>query len=234
MKRFYKLVSVEKSDKGFQILLDGRAVKRKSGAPLNCLNEKIANRVMAEWAEQGDEIIPDNMPFTQIENTRLDRVSSEREAMSVNVRKYLNTDLICYTVDAPKELVDLHKQCWTPWRSWFEKNFGATLQTTTNLAALKQENVAHQKVQDYIENLDDAYFTILQIVVPLSGSLIMGLAFIDGAANVDDVFNAAYVEETYKDKIYDAEKYGHDPLTEKQQKATLRDLRAAFEYLSYL
>lgn len=234
MKRFYKLVSVEKADDGYSILLDGRAVKRKSGAPLACLNENIANRVMQEWAEQENDIIPDNMPFTQIENTRLDRVALERDVMSANILKYLNTDLICYTVDAPKELVRMQDEAWTPWRTWFEKKFDTTLQTTTDLTAIKQNKTAHDSIINYVQNLDDAHFTILQIIVPLSGSLIIALAFIDGAANADDVFKAAYVEEAYKDSIYDADKYGHDPLIEKQQKTTYRDLKAAFEYLSYL
>jgi chaperone required for assembly of F1-ATPase len=234
MKRFYKLVSVEKADGGYHILLDGRAVKRKAGPTLKCLNENIANRIMQEWAEQKDEIIPDNMPFTQIENTRLDRVAVERDAMSANIFKYLNTDLLCYTVDATKELVKLQDDAWAPWRTWFENKFGVTLQTTNSLAAIQQDEKAHKAAAQYIESLDDVYFTILQIIVPLSGSLVLGVAFIEGAANADDIFKAAYVEEDYKAVLYDADKYGNDPLIEKQQKATRRELEAAFEYLSYL
>ncbi|MGH1456697.1 MAG: ATP12 family protein [Alphaproteobacteria bacterium] len=234
MKRFYKLVSVEKSDNGYHILLDGRAVKTKSKAHLSCLNKDIANEVMQEWAQQGAQIIPDSMPFTQIESTRIDRVSAERQAMSANVLKYLDTDLICYVAASPEELVEEQNKKWALWRTWFGDKFKCKLDTTTGLAALKQDARAHKAAAEYTEKLDDARFTILQIVTPLSGSLILGLSFIDGASNADDIFAASYVEEHFKDTLYDAQKYGRDPLLEKQQNAAIKDLTAAQKYLSFL
>lgn len=234
MKRFYNLVSTEKAEEGYHILLDGRPVKRKSGGTLACLNEHIANRVRREWSEQKEDVIPDSMPFTQIENTRLDRVVNEREAMSINVLKFLDTDLLCYMTDMPKDLALRQDASWGPWRKWFDEKFDVSLQTTTGLAALTQDPKAHLAAKKYVQDLDDPRFTILQIVVPACGSLILGLAFLDGAANAQDVFDAIFVEENYKAELYDAEKYGADPLTQKKQNATQNDLQAAFEYLSYL
>ncbi len=234
MKRFYKLVSVEKGDNGYNILLDGRAVKTKSKANLSCLNEDIANQVMQEWAEQGENIIPDSMPFTQIESTRIDRVSVERNAMSANILKYLDTDLICYIAASPEELIAEQERKWAPWRKWFDEKFKCTLKTTSALAAIKQDPRAHEAVAQYTNGLDDAHFTILQIVAPLSGSLILGLSFVEGASTADDVLAASYVEEHFKDTLYDAQKYGRDPLLEKQENAAIKDLNAAQKYLSFL
>ena len=231
MKRFYKLVSIGKSKDGFNILLDGRPVKNASGLPLLCLNEAIANHVMQEWAQQVDEIVPDDMPFMQIENTRIERVSSERKVMTKSLLKYLDTDLICYIVDEPKQLAKMQNEHWSKWRTWFEKKFGTTLDVTNGLAALTQKPEAHRAVQEFVKNLDDAKFTILQIIVPLSGSLILGMAFVDGEASPQDVFAACTIEETHKDELYNAEKYGKDPLLEKKQKAAMRDLTASHEYL---
>jgi hypothetical protein len=38
----------------------------------------------------------------------------------------------------------------------------------------------------------------------------------------------------FKDSLYDAEKYGADPILEKAQKAAMQDLTAAQDYLSLL
>ena len=232
MKRFYKLVSTEKVSGGFHILLDGKPVKTKSGAHLLASNEAIANRLMQEWAAQEEHILPNTMPFTQIINTIIDRVSVERDVMSAAVLKYLDTDLICYFADEPEALVKLQKDKWQPWLDWFEGKFESKLKTTTDLAALTQEKSAHDAVAKYVDGLDDEHFTILQIVTSVSGSVILGLALTCGDASADQLFDACYIEESFKDALYDAEKYGEDPILAKAQKAAMQDFTAAQDYIS--
>ncbi len=234
MKRFYKLVSIDKTGGGYHILLDGKPVKTKSGAYLCAANEAIATRIMTEWAEQKEHILPDTMPFTQILNTKIDRVSKEREEMSKYVLKYMDTDLICYFADNPPELLDKQKQAWQIWLDWFEKEFGIALETTTGLAALTQDSCAHEAAADFVHALDDEHFTILQLVTSISGSVILGLAMIKGTANAAQVFDACFVEESFREALYDAEKYGADPALEKEQKAKMRDFNAAHDYIALL
>lgn len=234
MKRFYTLVSTEPSDGGVRILLDGKAVKCQSGAPLLCINQEIADCVMQEWAAQKDEILPDTMPFTQIENTRIDRVQQEREAMSKAVLKYLDTDLLCYVAGEPDALVTLQNEKWAPWCRWFEDYFDTSLQTTSGLSALKQNDKAHSAVQKYVESLSLAHFTILQLATSLCGSIILALAFTSNKASAEDLLSATYVEEDFKSALYNAEKYGEDPSLQKQKNAARIDLEAAHKYLSCL
>ena len=234
MKRFYKMVSTEQSGDGYHILLDGRSVKTKSGQNLHAYNEAIANHIVEEWASQGDDIIPDTMPFTQILNTKQDRVSQERDAMCVSVLKYLDTDLICYFADDPQALIDLQKEQWQPILDWFEQEFSVVLKTTSSLVAVTQPDEAHKVVQDYVESLEDEHFTILQLVTSVSGSLLLALAFMHGAIDAQGVFDACYVEETYKNTLYNAEKYGVDPMLEKTQQSVMADLSAAQDYLQAL
>ena len=230
MRRFYKLVSIDKVDGGYHILLDGRPVKTKSGTHLHAANKAIAMHIMTEWAQQREDILPDTMPFTQILNTKIDRVSKEREVMSASVLKYLDTDLICYFADEPQELIAQQKDKWQIWLDWFEKKFGYKLQTTTGLAALAQDASVHNSVAEHVNALDDERFTILQLVTSVSGSLILGLALVEGEANAKQLFDACFVEEAFREKLYDAEKYGSDPALEKEQKSTIQDLYAAQDY----
>ena len=232
MKRFYKLVSTEKLADGYHILLDGRAVKTKSGAHLCAPTEEIALLIMHEWSAQIDNILPDTMPFTQILNTKIDRVSRERTAMSAYVLKYIDTDLICYFADEPQGMVEQQKDKWQVWIDWFEGEFGYTLQTTTGLAALTQEKGAHDAIAKYVAALNDDHFTILQLVTSVSGSLILGLAMVKGAANAQQIFDACFVEENFREAMYDAEKYGSDPALEKEQKSKMQDLKAAYDYIT--
>ncbi len=234
MKRFYTVVSLTQAEGGYHILLDGRPVKTKSGAFLCAANEALAGRIMQEWAAQDTDIVPDTMPLTQILNTRIDRVSKERDAMCAALLKYLDTDLICYFAAEPEALVRRQDEQWRVWLDWFEDNFGCALDVTSGLSALSQSDAAHDAVAGYVRGLDDDRFTVLQLVTSLSGSFVLGLAFLHGAASARQVLDACFVEETYKDALYDSAKYGADPMVEKAQKSKMRDLRASEDYLRLL
>jgi chaperone required for assembly of F1-ATPase len=238
VKKFYKLVSTHK-DSGsglYQIHLDARPVKCPSGTILGTSSEQLAQAIVGEWSAQGDEIIPDTMPLMQILTTQQDRVSKERAAMAASLYKYFDTDLLCYRApkDDPPGVAEAQSEAWDTWLDWFEKRFGERLHTTDTLVAVKRPKAAHDKARAYIEGLDDAHFTALQLIVSLSGSLVLGLAALEGEIAAQQVFDAAHVEEYLKGKIYNEEFYGPDPLHEKTDAAMIRDLKASEEFLRLL
>jgi len=235
MKRFYKTVSYESQDSGgFVLLLDGRPVKTQGGKPLSAPSEALAKLAAQEWAQQSEEIVPDSMPITQILSTCIDRVAAQRDAMSENVLAYLDTDLLCYRADTPPELARRQAGHWDAPLAWFCKRFDVKMATTTALSALSQPRAAHEKLRAAIDNMDDEHFTALQLVTALSGSVILGLALVEGQVNAQTVFDAARVEENFKDEVYDARTYGPDPAEAKKNEVILRDLKAAQEFLKLL
>ena len=231
MKRFYKLVSTRAEQGGFAVLLDGKPVKTPGRNLLFAPNQAIADEVMREWMAQVDQIRPQDMPFTQILSAKLDRVASMRAGMYRVILDYLDTDLICYRAVAPPEVASLQAEAWDPWLQWFEQKFNVRLLTTEKLEALKQPKTAHDVAKKFVEALSDDQFTILQILTPLVGSLILAMAFVEGALNPDQIFACARVEERYKATLYNEEKYGPDPAQEKKDRAMMIDLRATEEYL---
>ena len=235
MKRFYKLVSTHKEPNGWAVHLDGKPVKTPAKILLLAPNEKLADLIVQEWATQEEAIDPDSMPLTQILSTQIDQVGAQRETMTTEILKYLNTDLICYRAgENPPGQSEKQAESWDPWISWFEEKFGVSLKTTTDLIALTHDEAAYNAAQAHIENLDDAHFTVLQMLVPLSGSLVLALAFTESAITPDELFAATHVEEHFKDEIYDAERYGRDPLQEQKDEVMMRDLNAAEIFLKKL
>ncbi len=231
MKKLYKVSSYKQVSNGFHILLDGRAVKTKSGQELLVPSVDIAERIVLEWANQGDVIDPQTMPLTQIVNTKIDHVLKNRAKMTSVILKYIDTDLLCYLASEPRELVELQKEKWGKCRSWFEGKSNYTLETTTGLVALSQPKGIHSFVSDYVSDLSDDEFTVLQIIVPLSGSLILGLAMVAGKITPQEVIDACFVEEDFKDTLYDSEKCGTDPYIGSKKQAAITDLQACEIYL---
>lgn len=234
MKRFYKLVSTHKSANGWEIHLDGRSVKTPGKAVLLAASENLANEIVKEWAAQDKTIEPESMPITQIISTQIDRVSTMRPDMTAQLLKFLDTDLLCYRAE-PDHLDTDKKQAeiWDEWLDWFEKRYGTKLQTTSSLAALTHPQEAHIAVEKDIAGLCNTRFAVLQLAVPASGSLILGLAFTHGDITPEQIMKAIRVEEHIKDEIYNAEFYGRDPMFEKKDAVLLRDLNAAETILKY-
>lgn len=225
---------MDNASRQYTVLLDGRPVKTRAGHTLSTPSPELAQELANEWNAQIEKIDPETMPLTQILNTKIDNVSHEREAMTKAVLKYLDTDLLCYRAQNPKELGDRQEHLWVPWCAWLEGEYGVRVQTTTGLQALKQEPELHEAISKEVAAMNDDQFMVLQLMTPLAGSLVLALAFIKGKAAPDDVLQAIFVEENYKDELYDAQKYGSDPMQEKSRKSKERDVRACLTYLQCL
>lgn len=233
MKRVYKLASHTKTEDGFVLQLDGKAVKTPLGAPLASPNRVLADAIVKEWSEQGEVVIPDNMPMTQLLNTAIDR-GRDRDAITKTLLKYLDTDLLCYRVKEPEGVAKLQKEVWDRWLTWFDEHFESPLKTTFGIDALKQDTSTHKQIWNYIEALDEYYFAILQIVTSLSGSIVLGLAFLEQEATGDDVYNAAELEEIYNSNLAKEDVHGGDPVQERRQAAMKRDLASCTTFLDLL
>lgn len=233
MKRVYKMASHNKTEDGFVIQLDGKSIKTPSGQPLAAPNRAMADVIVQEWAAQADVIVPDSMPITQMLNTAIDRMR-ERDSITKSLLKYLDTDLLCYRTKEPAELAKRQKLVWDRWLTWFDEHFESPLDTTFGIDALTQDARTHKQIWNYLEALDEYYFTILQIVTSLTGSIVLGLAFVEHEATEEDVFAAAEIEEIYYSEIANEEEHGPDPVQDRRQKAMKQDLLASRQFLALL
>ncbi len=233
MKKFYKDVTTGPAvGGGHVVLLDGRPVRTPAKALMNAPTAKLADMIAAEWTAQEDIINTETMPLTQILVTAIDRAGPQREAITVSALAYLDSDLLCYHADEPAGLMTEQAKLWTPWLRWFEKRFGGIpLHTTYALARLDQPQAAHDAVAPVVDALDIQRFTVFQIVTNLTGSIVLGLAFIEDAASAGDALACTLCEELYYERTLDLEKHGLDPNETRRRAALKRDLDAAAAYL---
>lgn len=234
MKRFYKEALFEKTPEGFEIRLDGKPVKTPAGRILNPPCAVLAEQIAAEWQTQKEDIDPDTMPLTQMLTTALDRVAEARTEISQNALNYLDTDLLCYRADQPPAVRTAQEEAWDKWLSWFAGEYGLALKTTTGLGALKQPAAAHEAATRFVDALDDARFTVLQLITAQAGSLVLALAFVQGAITPDELFEVTHVEERLKAEIYNEDFYGAAPHEERNRAALKRDFVAARRFLDAL
>lgn len=229
--RFYTMVSSSKTDEGYAIQLDGKTIQTPNKLNLVAPSKALADTIILEWSEQVDTVKPDTMPLTQILTTAIDKIR-DRQAITQSVMRYLDTDLICYWAKEPEEFSKHQKEIWGRWVKWFDEHFEVPLYTTKKIDAIKQDDEAHKRAWNYIEALDDQYFTILHIITSLSGSMILALAFVEGDIEPAELFEASYLEELYKAKHYNEDLHGASPEEEAEREAFKRDAQAAQDYIN--
>lgn len=207
MKRFYKQAEIGAQAGAFQILLNGRAVRTPQRRLLTAPTDSLAQAVAAEWNAQGETIEPKTMPLTQLLNTMIDRMVGAEEGVDRTpfveaLAAYGETDLVCYWAEQPRLLVERQRAHWQPLIDWAEMQYGARLATTEGALPIRQDESAIDALRSAIAALDAPSLTVLQAVVPIFGSLVIGLALVSGRLDADTAFAASQVDENYQAELW--------------------------------
>jgi chaperone required for assembly of F1-ATPase len=209
MKRFYKIVAVAPApapaEDGFIITLDGRTLKSPAKQAFVLPNLGLAEAVAAEWDAQGDKILPDSMPLTQLASTAVDRIPPERAGVIAGTAAYAETDLLCYRAEEPPELVERQARQWQPLLDWAALRYDAVLTVQTGLMPVAQNPQALNAFRAAVEVFDNWRLAALQTAVPACGSLVVGLALLEGRLDAEAAFEVSQLDETFQ-----IEKWGED------------------------
>lgn len=197
-KRFWKEASVIEAEGGFTVSLDGRAVKTPAKAALVVPTRAMAEAIAAEWDAQEGVIKPDTMPWTRSANSSIDKLAIQRDAVIDMLAEYGGSDLLCYRVDQPAELVARQKEGWDPLLVWAEETFGAKLQTTAGLMPIAQDEAAVAALKAPLLALTNFELAAFHDLVAISGSLVLALAVIKGRLTPAEAFALSRMDETFQ------------------------------------
>ena len=140
MKRFYKDVSVDEVDGGWQVSLDGRVIRTQgSKQPQIVPSRVLANALASEWQDQGDKIDPGLFLFRDHADFAIDIVRADRDAAIDKLIGYAETDTLCYRAD-PEDALYRHQQDrWEPLVEHLEDRFGMRFQRVSGIARRRKK-----------------------------------------------------------------------------------------------
>lgn len=227
-KRFYKQAAAAPVEGGSEhaVLLDGRPVRSPGGAQLRVASAALAQAMADEWAAQGEEIVPESMPLTQLAFTALERVAPKRADVEANLAKYAETDLVCYRAGRPESLVDRQAAGWQPVVDWAATALGAPLRVTTGILPVEQPSESLANLLRAIEALDAHRLTVLASVTQASGSLLLGFALLRRYLDADAVADAAELDEAWQSELW-----GQDRESLQRRRVLREEIHAARRYL---
>ena len=204
MKRFYNEVTVEETADGFRFLLDGKPVQTPARRPLLLPTRALAEAIAEEWRNQDDEMRPADMPLTRFVNTVLDGIQDARSEMIDAVLRFGENDLLSYRAETPVELA-ARQLDWNVFLDWAADRYDARLATTPGIGHVDQSPETLAALGRAVEARDAFELAALHVLASITGSLVLGLAVLDGRLSARDAFALSRLDETYQ-----AEKWGRD------------------------
>jgi chaperone required for assembly of F1-ATPase len=230
MKRFYKLATAEReSDAGAIIRLDGRVLKTPAKAEMRLPTLALAEAIAGEWQAQQDEIRPQSMPLMQLAATSIDRVMIDPTFARTDVIRYGGTDLLSYRADEPAALAVRQAAEWQPLLDWFRERYDVQLNVTSGIIAVAQPAELTPRLERVCDGLDAWRLTALHGATTNSGSVVIGLALLDGRLDAEAAHRAALLDE-----LHQAERWGEDAEATARRTGLLADLQATAQFLALL
>ncbi len=229
MKRFYKLATAEQGEGGAVIRLDGRLLKTPAKAEMRLPTLALAEAIAGEWQAQQDEIRPQSMPLMQLAATAIDRVMVDPSFARADVIRYGETDLLSYRADEPAPLAERQAAEWQPLLDWFRDRYDVQMNVTSGIIAVAQPAELKPRLERVCAGLDAWQLTALHGATTNAGSVVIGLALLDGRLDAEAAHRAALLDE-----LHQAERWGEDAEAAARRTGLLADLKATAQFLALL
>jgi chaperone required for assembly of F1-ATPase len=221
MKRFYKDVSVEERPEGFRFLLDGKPVQTPARQALVLPTRPLGEALAEEWRAQDEEMNPLSMPLTRLVNTVVDGVRAHRDETVAALLRFGENDLLSYRAEAPAELTRRQSQ-WDTYLDWLERRHGARLAVTHGIGHVEQPPKTLAALKEAITTWDDYALAALHVLSSITGSLVLGLAVLEGELAPPQAFALSRLDEAYQ-----AEQWGRDRQAEERAAGLAREMELA-------
>lgn len=198
VKRFWKEAGVNEVEGGFGVHLDGRAVKTPAKAPLVVPTRAMAEAIAAEWDAQEGKVDPASMPVTRAANSSIDKVRTQLSEVAALIAAYGETDLLCYRAEAPEALIALQAEGWDALLDWAHATHGARLAVTQGILPVAQPAEAIAALAAQVDALDEWELAALHDLVGITGSLVLGLAVVQGRLGAAEAWDLSRIDEEWQ------------------------------------
>lgn len=204
-KRFWKTAETRPVDNGWEVVLDGRPVRTPGKLPLVLPTQALAQAIAEEWDAQQDVIDPTSMPLTRAANSAIEKVAPRFAEVAEMLAAYGGTDLLSYRAADPEDLAQKQAEAWDPLIDWAASRLGAPLQVTHGVIPVEQPALALARLRGKVDALDNFGLTALHDLVTLPGSLLLGLAVIEGRLTAEEAYHLSRIDEDFQ-----AARWGED------------------------
>lgn len=228
MKRFYDAVSVQQSDGGWQVTLDGRGLKTVKGVPQIVPSEALALKLAAEWDTQGEKLDPAKFTLRDMADYAIDVVSADIPAQAAKMIGFGDTDTLLYRADPDEPLFERQNEVWEPIVTAFEAREGTKMVRVSGIMHKPQSEQTLTALRLRLEALSGFDLAGLETMTSLAASLVIALSAAESETEADTVqlWRAASLEEEWQ-----ADLWGHDLEAQDRRAKRQNDFLKAWEFI---
>jgi chaperone required for assembly of F1-ATPase len=231
VKRFWDTVILTSDGEGEHlILLDGKPIHLPNGGVLRVGPPALAEAIAEEWrlaggGKGGDMSFADT-PLTRVAGTARERIAPNPAPTQDAIARYGETDLLCYRAEIPRALAGQQAQLWQPWLDWAALTFDAPLRVTTGVVPVRQHHDSINALRRTVGACDPYVLAGLGIAVPALGSLVLGLALVEGRLDAAEAHALGALEE-----LFQVEQWGEDEEAAQRRANVAADIALAERFI---
>ena len=136
----------------------------------------------------------------------------------------LNDVLLFWSMD--KEVKKEQQEKWLPILKWVDDTLNTRFKQTTSLETDTSGKTAATELKKYLDNLSDKELTSFYVAALNMRSVLLAVAMIKGRINATEAFELSELEE-----LYQARKWGSEPVAEARRNSIKDSLISAEKYL---
>ena len=136
----------------------------------------------------------------------------------------LNDVLLFWSTD--KEVKKEQQEKWLPILKWVDDTLNTRFKQTTSLETDTSGKTAATELKKYLDNLSDKKLTSFYVAALNMRSVLLAVAMIKGRINATEAFELSELEE-----LYQARKWGSEPVAEARRNSIKDSLISAEKYL---
>ena len=168
-----------------------------------------------------------DMPLTRLAGTAQERVAITRDAHVDALAGYAETDLLCYRAESPVPLIQRQAREWQPWLDWAALTYDAPLKVTSGIVHVRQDRQALSALRAAVAAQNILVLAGLGILVPLLGSLVLGLAVTEAKLDALGAHRLAHL-----DTLFQEEFWGTDAEALARREAVAADIALAARFIA--
>ncbi|MEP2736984.1 MAG: ATP12 family protein [Erythrobacter sp.] len=202
MKRFYKDVTVRQAEGGWQLALDGRALKTQGRRQQIAPSRALADALATEWDAQGEELDPASFTYRDLTDYALDIVAADPAAMVETLVKYAETDTLCYRAEPEDALFARQQSEWEPILTSVEAREGVRFTRVSGIMHQAQPDTTLAKLRTALQSYDPFALAGLQTLSSLATSFCIGMEALQTGADPAHLWQAANLEELWQEELW--------------------------------
>lgn len=196
-KRFFKEATLVQSRNGWVVTLDGKPVQTPAKNLMAVPTRALAQRIAAEWNEQGESVNLESMPVFRLANTAIDQTLKHKARFASEVIRIGRDDLISHRIAHPQELADAEAKAWDPYIRFVETTYGIRLKVGVGRYHIEQEFESFYRLEERLTAGGHFLLTGVHNLATLSGSALIALGVAEGFRSPAEAWQAVVVEESH-------------------------------------